>query len=259
MDKKPQALQIYARGLKYVPTTNTQVNLLRGAHDKLNRELCPPKAVDPFTQFPYEIVELIMAHLKFYELVSCLRVSKQWKVFLEGLPGLWTKMDLLRVGGRRSVKPSFVKTCMAMAQNKITSARIANFGHRYVLQQLVTTCKALEKLEFVMTPLGSQTILEAVIPARALRTLIVHGDTEIHGDTIAQILKQRLTLEELRIHRVGAGCSWSHRYEADVPNLRLLDLRAVHVNFTAHHFVSTKFFALPPHSAQRLSDSFLTG
>jgi F-box/TPR repeat protein Pof3 len=237
MDKKPQALKIYARGLKYVPSSNTQVNLLRGAHDKLNRELCPPKAVDPFTQFPYEIVELIMAHLKFYELVSCLRVSKQWKIFLEGLPGLWMKMDLLRAGSRSVVKASFVKTCMRMAQNKITSARIANFGHRGVLQALVTTCKSLERLEFVVTPLGTQPILEAVVPARALKTLLVHGDTEIHGSTIMQILKQRPTLEELRIHRVGSGCNPDRQYDADLPNLRVLDLRAVDVNFTSHHMV----------------------
>jgi len=42
--------------------------LLRGAHDKLNHELRPPKSVDPLTQLPIEIVEMIVGYLHFYEL-----------------------------------------------------------------------------------------------------------------------------------------------------------------------------------------------
>jgi F-box/TPR repeat protein Pof3 len=239
LEKTQQALQIYARGLRYVPATNAQISLLRGAHDKLNRELCPPKAVDPLTQLPQEIVEMVMAYLKFYELVSCLRVSKQWKQFLESLPNLWTKMDLLRAGVKRAVKPSFVQTCMRMSRNKITYARIANFGHRGILQHLVKTCTSLEKLEFVLTQFGADSILEATIPCRQLKSLILHADIELQGDTIRQILKHRPTLEELRVHSVGPICSTNQGYNFDLPNLHILDLRAVHPRFIyANHLVS---------------------
>jgi F-box/TPR repeat protein Pof3 len=191
--------------------------------------------MDPFTQLPIEIVEMIMSYLKFYECVSCLRVSKQWKIFLESLSALWTKMDLLRAGAKRTVKPSFVKTCINMAQGKITYARIANFSHRGILQHLVTACKSsLEKLEFVLTPLGPDSILEAVIPARQLRSLIVHADVEMPGHTMWQILKQRPTLEELRVFYLGAdSLSNGREYNFDLANLRVLDLRAVHARFLA--------------------------
>jgi F-box/TPR repeat protein Pof3 len=52
--------------------------LLKAAHDKLNRQLSPPAAVDPFTQLPLEIAEMIVGYLKFYELMSVLseRIAK---------------------------------------------------------------------------------------------------------------------------------------------------------------------------------------
>jgi hypothetical protein len=92
-----------------------------------------------------------------------------------------------------------------------------------------------------MTPLGAQPILEAVIPARALKTLVIHEDTEVHGDTLMQILKQRPTLEEVRIHKIGAGCSSGKHYDADFPNLRILEFRGVYCSFSSYHLVSTSF------------------
>lgn len=223
-----------------VPSSHPDINVLRGEHDKLHRELCPPNAVDPFTQLPHELVEMIMSYLRFYEVVSCLRVSKQWKVYLESLPGLWTKMDLLRSGRRSAVNAGFVKRVVQMSKQGVKEARIANMGSKGMLMHLVTTCKSLEKLEFVMSPLGTQSVLEAVIPARSLKSLMVHADMEVHGDTIAQILKHRPTLEELRIHRVGKGCLASKAVSQPLPKLKVLDLRNVHPNYIATtHLVST--------------------
>jgi hypothetical protein len=43
--------------------------LLQGAHDKLNRKLSPPTAIDPLSQLPIEIAEMIIGYLRFYEIV----------------------------------------------------------------------------------------------------------------------------------------------------------------------------------------------
>ncbi|KIW02282.1 uncharacterized protein PV09_06432 [Verruconis gallopava] len=238
MGKKEQALQIYARGLRFVPLSNPQLNLLRGAHDKLNRELRPPKAVDPFTQLPPEIIEIIMSYLRFYERVSCLRVSKQWNLFLASFPSLWTSMDLLRVGTRRVVKPSFINTCMRMAQNKITYARIANLSHRSILRSLTTSCPTLEKLEFVLSSLEAKSILEIVIPARSLKSLTIHADIEMNGDVMLKILKHRQTLEEFRVYNVTEGASPNHMYDFELPRLQVLDLRGVCPAFIQGQFAS---------------------
>ncbi|KAK3044755.1 hypothetical protein LTS18_000445, partial [Coniosporium uncinatum] len=60
MEKAESALQIYQLGLRTVPTGDTDFSLLRGATDKLSRQLSPPKSVDPFLVLPAELVEMIL-------------------------------------------------------------------------------------------------------------------------------------------------------------------------------------------------------
>ena len=132
-----------------------------------------------------------------------------------------------------------------MARGKVREARVANMGHKGMLMHLVRECPGLEKLEFVMTALGTQSILEAVIPARALKSLVVHQDVEVHGDTIMQMLKHRPTLEELRIHRVGAGCTERWTPKEALPNLRVLDLRNVPAKFVFCRHTVCLWFTSP--------------
>jgi F-box/TPR repeat protein Pof3 len=54
--------------VQYSMETNMS-QLLRGAHNKLNRQLSPPTAVDPLSRLPLEIAEMIIGYLKFYEIV----------------------------------------------------------------------------------------------------------------------------------------------------------------------------------------------
>lgn len=109
-----------------------------------------------------------------------------------------------------------------------------------LLLLLVKTCQKIERLEFVQTTLGTKSILESVNLARSLKSLNVHEDIEIHGDTITRMLQLRPTLEELRIHQVGGGCSTTRQLDVTCENLRVLDLRDVDYRFEdQHHLVST--------------------
>ena len=192
---------------------------------------------------------MIMSYLPFYACVSCLRVSRGWKMFLSGLPGLWCNMNLYRASGarKRDVKPAFVERCVRMSQGKLREARIANMGSKAMMRLLVEKCTGLEKLEFMMTTVGTQSILEAAIQARALKCLVVHQDLEVHGDTVMQILKHRPTLEEVRIYRLGESCSAKNALTSDLPKLRILDLRNAD-----HRFLHTGLLVSTLRSSRRL-------
>lgn len=65
-EKPDVALSIYKRGIKK-KTQNIQ--LLVKLHDKLLRSTAPPTASDPFAELPLELVEIIMSHLTFRQIV----------------------------------------------------------------------------------------------------------------------------------------------------------------------------------------------
>jgi len=66
MDKHQVALEIYKRGLTKKPA---KAELLRKMHDNLSRSLSPPTAMDPFSQLPLEMVEMILFCLTFRQIV----------------------------------------------------------------------------------------------------------------------------------------------------------------------------------------------
>jgi len=66
MDKHQVALDIYKRGITKRPQ---KVELLQKMHDNLNRSLSPPTAIDPFSQLPLEMVEIILTYLNFRQIV----------------------------------------------------------------------------------------------------------------------------------------------------------------------------------------------
>lgn len=64
---KPEtALGIYKHGIKR-KTKNFEI--LKKLYDKLLRSTAPPTAADPFAQLPLELVEMILAHLSFRQIV----------------------------------------------------------------------------------------------------------------------------------------------------------------------------------------------
>ncbi|GAB7351761.1 hypothetical protein MBLNU459_g2339t2 [Dothideomycetes sp. NU459] len=66
MEKPEVALNIYKHGIK---KNARDSELLQKMHDKLNRTLSPPSAADPFARLPIELVEMIIAHLSFRQIV----------------------------------------------------------------------------------------------------------------------------------------------------------------------------------------------
>lgn len=221
-EKLDTALKIYAYGLKNVPVRHLQ--LLKAAHDKLNRKLSPPTAVDPMSQLPLELAEMVLSYLKFNELVNALRVSKHWKAILTSRPALWTNMDLFISNDRQlAVRPRSVKALIKYSQSKITRARLHRFSDRDGLRLLATTCKALEELHFGNTQFGGDTLIETVMMSKALKTLNISRAIELTLDQVTQIMKYRPTLENVQVDYIKPPRQRAD-WKVDLPAFKSLHL-----------------------------------
>ncbi|QDS70831.1 hypothetical protein FKW77_005038 [Venturia effusa] len=221
-EKLDTALGIYAYGLKNVPVKD--LKLLKAAHDNLNRKLSPPTAVDPMSQLPLELAEMVLSYLKFSELVNALRVSKHWKAILTSRPALWTNMDLFISNDRQlAVRPRSVRALIKYSQCKITRARIHRFSDREGLRLLATTCKGLEELRFGNTQFGGDTLIETTMMSKALKTLNISRAIELTLDQVTQIVKYRPTLESLQVDYVSPPRQRAD-WKVDLPAFRSLHL-----------------------------------
>ena len=69
MGKDEKALAIYKYGLSNVPVSDADHKSLKEMNDKLLSRCSPPKVFDPFLMLPFELVEMVLDHLTFRELV----------------------------------------------------------------------------------------------------------------------------------------------------------------------------------------------
>jgi len=69
LQKPDVALGIYQYGIRNVPASSENYDLLQKMHDKLTRQLSPPKSVDPFVVLPVELIEMIISYLSFCDAV----------------------------------------------------------------------------------------------------------------------------------------------------------------------------------------------
>jgi F-box/TPR repeat protein Pof3 len=222
--KLETALGIYAYGLRNVPISNLQQKLLQAAHDKLTRQLSPPTAVDPFSQLPLEIAEMVLSYLKFSEVVNCLRVSRHWKAILTSRPMLWTNMDLFVNNEKQvAVRSSSVRALIKYSKCQITRARIHRYSDQGGLRSLATTCKSLLELHFGNTQFGGDTIIETVMMAKALKTLTISRAVMLQLDQVTQIAKSRPTLENLRIDHISPPRHMAE-WKVDLPSFKSLSL-----------------------------------
>ena len=220
MEKAESALQIYQLGLRTVPAGHKDFSLLRGATDKLSRQLSPPKSVDPFLVLPAELVEMILGYLAFHELVHCLPVSKGWNRFLASRPSLWTHLDLSHA--KRKVPVKFIQSCIRNACRRLTRATLHLHSNPGSLQLLATTCKKLHTLELIQTDYAGHSLLHAVMLSKQLHTLRLGAEVHYSLDVITQICKDRPGLVELDVQNLMSRHTAT--WDTDMPGLRRLRL-----------------------------------
>jgi F-box/TPR repeat protein Pof3 len=209
MQKTDVALSIYKHGLS---KKVKNVELLQKMHDKLLLSLAPAKAADPFAQLPIEIVEMILSYLNFRQIVYCTRVSKQWNVFINSLPGLWMHLDFSEA--KKPVRSAFLSHCINTSRRKVISATLKHVKDtEKVIKALARSCQEFDSLRLVDGGLQGESLVHNLKSATRLRKLTLGASASISSLTLPSLLLGAIIPGSLNLH-----------WKGEFPKLRRLKL-----------------------------------
>ncbi|KAI5254088.1 hypothetical protein E4T42_02628 [Aureobasidium subglaciale] len=219
MQKTDVALSIYKHGIS---KKVKDVELLQKMHNKLLLSLAPDKAADPFAQLPIEIVEMILSYLNFRQTVYCTRVSKQWNVFINSLPGLWMNLDFSEA--RRPVRSAFLSRCINTSRRKVISATLKRVNDlEKVIKALAQSCPEFDSLRIVDGGLQGESLTHNLKSATKLKKLTLGASASVSSMTLPGLLLGCENLEELECRAIVPG-SLNIHWKGEFPKLRRLKL-----------------------------------
>jgi F-box/TPR repeat protein Pof3 len=219
MSKTDVALSIYKHGIS---KKVQNIELLQKMHDKLLLSLAPDKATDPFAQMPIEVVEMILSYLNFRQIVYCTRVSKQWKMFIDSIPGLWTDLDFSEA--KKSVKSVFLSHCINTSKRKVVSATLKHVKDlEKVIKALTRSCSDFNSLRIIDGGLQGESLIQILKSAANLKRLSLGSSAEISSQNLPNLLLGCENLQDLECRAIIPG-SLNLHWKGEFPKLRRLRL-----------------------------------
>lgn len=106
LDKADLAIEIYKLGIKHAEPSDPQLprlkEILEKANEKQNRAIkaAAKKVYDPMHVLPLELLEMVLGHLPFQNIVAMQRVSKTWQRVISSNARFWTTLDLKAILNR---------------------------------------------------------------------------------------------------------------------------------------------------------------
>ncbi|RVD86767.1 uncharacterized protein DFL_005026 [Arthrobotrys flagrans] len=206
LDKADLAIEIYKLGIKHAEPSDPQLprlkEILEKANEKQNRAIkaAAKKVYDPMHVLPLELLEMVLGHLPFQNIVAMQRVSKTWQRVISSNARFWTTLDFSRA--RKPISKTALKSCINKSKYTLTKA-ILNRIHNYAdttLIDMVSICKDLEYMK-VMDGLMGSTLTRAMQLTRSLKTLILH--CQIPFTTLEGIIHPEVPLEHLECLNLG--------------------------------------------------------
>ncbi|KAL8823641.1 MAG: hypothetical protein Q9191_005673 [Dirinaria sp. TL-2023a] len=218
LGKQDAALNIYQYGLRNVPSKDPNRELIQLMYDKLVKQCCPHKSVDPLQVLPAEVNSMVFEYLDFMTIVKLSTVSRSWRSFLHSTPKLWSGLNLS--GAKKSPPIGTVLWYIKRSRGSVVNAKLlGNKPDLRILKCIATRCKALARLE-ISGGLTCMSLVDAAPALTRLQTLHVGG--EISLDAVCQILSHCSSLETAKFRSVFAR--YPAYWTGDLSRLRSLSI-----------------------------------
>ena len=187
MGKRSVALEIYSHGLKSVKHVGLGYELLRKVHAEVLKEVAPPKSVDPLTQLPRELAEMILEFVSFKQRMNACLVSKEWAGFIRSAPALWAHLDLS--GTTRKVRTSFISRAINVGRKQLIRASLSMlYDFDKTLDALIQHCP-LQDLELIETGVHTTALADKLKKATHLRTLRIRPGTRLRPAALKAVME----------------------------------------------------------------------
>ncbi|KAJ5580189.1 uncharacterized protein N7459_006174 [Penicillium hispanicum] len=219
LEGKPEkALEIYAYGLKMLPSEHPRRGMLEQLHNKLQDRMLLNKR-DPFTLLPLEIANMVIDHFSFKQIVAILRVCKDWERFFGSTQRLWMRIDL---SGARGKVPwtavrSYIRRSKAMVSHAIIKNLVGPSTPKAI--EFLSRCPRLEHLELWVTH-DQKDIYERFKGCKTLKSLILSADIISNRDYLAKFLTELPRLERIELWNTRGGLTPDPRWPQHLPNLK---------------------------------------
>ncbi|KAI2792023.1 hypothetical protein POX_b02055 [Penicillium oxalicum] len=204
LEGKPEkAQEIYAYGLRMLPSEHPKRDVLKQMHKNLEYHL-RSKRFDPFTMLPLEVAMLIVNRFSFKQVVGLLRVCKDWDRFFSSLTHVWMHIDLS--GARSKVPWTAIRSYIRRSRAMLTGATIKNLSAPSTLKTLefLSRCPRLEHLELWVAHDGKD-FYQKFKGSKKLKSLVLSAELSITHDCVGQLLEDLPNLERIAIWNVK-GC-----------------------------------------------------
>ncbi|KAF7714734.1 Uncharacterized protein PECH_007729 [Penicillium ucsense] len=201
LEGKPEkAQEIYAYGLRTMPSEHPKRELLEQLHKKLEDRLLGNR-FDPFAVLPLEIAMFIINQFSFREMVGLLRVCKGWERLFCSMSHLW--MDINLSGARQKVPWTAIRTYIRRSKAMLTAATIKHLSAPSAVKTLefLGRCPQLEHLELWVAHDG-RDFYQKFKGSKNLKSLVLSPELPIEHDYVGKLLEDLPNLERLTIWNV---------------------------------------------------------
>ena len=242
-DDHSAAIKWYEQGLKKVPEGDRLRAYITTQHTKtttLLKELTVlSKPMDPFTNLPAEIIEMIVASFNYREAAICLSVSKTWRHVLPTYSVLRNTIDFSHVGKGKFVTFSGIKAALRLSQKAerpvlVVAKSLTQPAARH-LKETMERWIHYTKMQHLEVGCPSSPDLPTNVDFQSLqwhrfqlRTLIFGPEHIILLNTLFKILQSCDALQHAIFSSVESSLpelkedSWVHSVAVSKPNLRIL-------------------------------------